>query len=55
MRHTASGSRVTSAAARSALSSVARPHSINAVRTGASGSGSRELRLSSTRIISAVR
>ena len=55
VRQTASGSRVTSAAARSALSSVALPHSSSAVRTGISGSGSRAVRPSRTRITSAVR
>jgi hypothetical protein len=50
VRHTVSGSRVTSAAARSALSSVARSHSISAVRIGASGSISREVRPSNTRM-----
>ena len=50
VRHTVSGSRVTSAAARSALSSVARSHSISAVRIGASGSSSREVRVSSIRM-----
>ena len=54
-RHTMSGSRVTSAAARSAESSVALPHSISAVRTGIRGSGSRAALVMSTRIASAVR
>ena len=55
VRQTTSGSRVTIAAARSALSSAARPHSISAVRTGDSGSGRRAVRVSATRITIAVR
>ena len=55
LRQTTIGSRVTSAAARSALSSVALPHSISAVRTGISGSGRRAAWVISTRIASAVR
>ena len=54
MRQIASGSRITSAAARSQLSSAARDHSISAVRSGNSGTGIPGRIDSRVRITSAV-